>query len=64
MVQRTALPSLVQAVSLDLYLLRRYGQTLEALKAVLMRAGVLSPRKQFDVALLDSFASASYLELD
>jgi predicted unusual protein kinase regulating ubiquinone biosynthesis (AarF/ABC1/UbiB family) len=57
-------PDMLRAVSLDLYLLRRYGQALEALKALLMSAGVLSPRKQFDVALLDSFASASYLELD
>ena len=57
-------PDMVRAVSLDLYILRKYTQFIERFKSVLMNVGYLSPRKQFDVQLLDTFANASFYELD
>lgn len=57
-------PEMLRLVSLDLYLLRKWSQFVELSKSGLMKLGVLSPRKQYDVQLLDSFATASYLELD
>jgi predicted unusual protein kinase regulating ubiquinone biosynthesis (AarF/ABC1/UbiB family) len=57
-------PDMVSAVSLDLLLLRRYMHAVEAVKSALMFTGLLAQRKQFDIELLDSFASASFFELD
>jgi len=57
-------PDMIRAVSLDLFLLRIYTRFVEASKNLLMRQGILAKRDQYDVKLLDSFASASYLELD
>ena len=57
-------PDMLSAVSLDLHLLRRYMRAVERVKSLLMYTGVLAQRKQFDVELLDSFASASFWELD
>jgi aarF domain-containing kinase len=57
-------PDMLSAVSLDLHLLRRYMRAVEGIKALLMHTGVLAHRKQFDVEILDSFASASFWELD
>jgi predicted unusual protein kinase regulating ubiquinone biosynthesis (AarF/ABC1/UbiB family) len=57
-------PDMLNTVSLDLFLLRKYMEHLEALKAILMDYGLIAQRKQFDVNLIDAFASASYLELD
>jgi len=58
-------PDMIRAVSLDLYLLRRLMQASEWFKETVL-IGVLgaAERTNFDVALLDSFARASYLELD
>ena len=58
-------PDMIRAVSLDLYLARRYMQAVEWFKTEVL-TGVLgaAERTPFDVALLDSFARASYLELD
>ena len=42
-------PDMIRAVSLDLYLLRKYCQIVESCKAALMGMGVLSERRQFDV---------------
>jgi len=55
---------MIRAVSLDLFLLRKYTKFVEASKGFLMRQGILAQRDQYDVKLLDSFAAASYLELD
>jgi aarF domain-containing kinase len=57
-------PDMIRAVSLDLFLLRKYTKFVEASKGFLMRQGILAQRDQYDVKLLDSFAAASYLELD
>jgi predicted unusual protein kinase regulating ubiquinone biosynthesis (AarF/ABC1/UbiB family) len=57
-------PDMVRAVSLDLYILRHYTSFIEDFKRVLMSLGYLSERKQFDVHLLDTFANASFYELD
>ena len=57
-------PDMVAAVSLDLLLLRRYMHVVESVKSALMYTGLLAQRKQFDIELLDSFASASFFELD
>lgn len=57
-------PDMIRAVSQDLYILRKYMHAVEAIKGVLMECGVLGQRKQFDVDLLDTFANASYFELD
>eukprot|EP00940_MAST-03C_sp_MAST-3C-sp2_P002271 g2271.t1 len=57
-------PDMRRMVSLDLFLLRRYAQLVEGIKSVLMACGVLGRRKQFDVTLIENFASGSYLELD
>ena len=58
-------PDMIRAVSLDLYLLRGYCILVEWFK-VRVLTGVLgaADRKPFDVSLLDTFARASYLELD
>ena len=57
-------PDMIACVSRDLYILRKYTKCVETFKALLMKTGVLGSRKQFDVALLDTFARASYFELD
>jgi aarF domain-containing kinase len=57
-------PDMLRTVSLDLYILRQYSYLVEAFKGGLMKVGVLAPRRQFDVLLLETFARASYSELD
>ncbi|EOD29507.1 hypothetical protein EMIHUDRAFT_113732 [Emiliania huxleyi CCMP1516] len=58
-------PDMIRAVSLDLYLLRRYCLFVEWFKVrVLTNLLGAAERTPFDVALLDTFARASYLELD
>lgn len=57
-------PDMISCVSLDLYILRKYTQCVEQLKSMLMKTGILGLRKQFDVDLLDTFAKASFYELD
>ncbi len=57
-------PDMIACVSRDLYIMRKYTQFIERFKQMLMSTGVLGSRKQFDVALLDTFARASYFELD
>ena len=58
-------PDMIRAVSLDLYLARRYMQAVEWFKTnVLTGVFGAADRTPFDVALLDTFARASYLELD
>lgn len=57
-------PGMIAAVSLDLYITRSIMLAIESAKALLMNSGVLVQRKQFDVDMLDNFASASYYELD
>ena len=57
-------PDMVQAVSLDLYLMRKYMHVVEAAKRVLTTVGLMNQPRPYDVALLDTFAKASYLELD
>ena len=58
-------PDMIRAVSLDLYLARRYMHAVEWFKTEVL-TGVFgaADRTPFDVALLDTFARASYLELD
>ncbi|GBG26384.1 Protein ACTIVITY OF BC1 COMPLEX KINASE 3, chloroplastic [Hondaea fermentalgiana] len=57
-------PDMIRSVSLDLYIIRLYSECLEASKSLLMKLGILTPRKQFDVDLVDCFARGSYKELD
>ena len=57
-------PDMIQKVSLDLYLLRRYMRLVELAKSALTAMGVLNQPRPYDVELLDSFAAASYLELE
>jgi aarF domain-containing kinase len=57
-------PGMIAAVSLDLYITRSIMLGIESAKAFLMNTGILVHRKQFDVNMLDNFASASYFELD
>ena len=58
-------PDMIRAVSLDLYLLRGYCSAVEWFKKKVL-TGLLgaADREPFDVALLDTFARASYKELD
>jgi len=57
-------PDMIRSVSLDLYILRLYSQFVELTKSALMKVGILTPRKQYDVNLIDCFARGSYKELD
>lgn len=57
-------PDMLRSVSLDLFLLRKYAKFVEFTKDLLMKAGIVSTRRQFDVALIDCFAAGSYKELD
>ena len=58
-------PDMLLAVSLDLYLLRKYMRCVDVYKKrVLTGIFGAADRKSFDVALLDTFAQASYRELD
>jgi len=57
-------PDMIRTVSLDLFLMRKYSICVEFVKEIMMKVRILSPRKQFDVELLDCFARGSYLELD
>ena len=58
-------PDMLLAVSLDLYLLRKYMRCVDVYtKRVLTGIFGAADRKSFDVALLDTFAQASYRELD
>ena len=58
-------PDMIRAVSLDLHILRSYMCFVEWFKKQVL-TGVLgaADRDAFDVRLLDTFARASYLELD
>eukprot|EP01043_Picozoa_sp_COSAG02_P017018 COSAG02_NODE_762_length_17464_cov_12.006219_8_plen_493_part_00 len=58
-------PDMLKAVSLDLYLLRKYMVAVELFKEQIL-TGVFgaADRSAFDVRLLDTFANASYRELD
>jgi aarF domain-containing kinase len=58
-------PDMLRAVSLDLYLLRKYMVAVEFFKEEIL-TGVFgaADRSAFDVRLLDTFANASYRELD
>lgn len=57
-------PDMIEQVSLDLFLLRRYMCFVEYVKRNLTWLGVVNQPRPYDVALLDTFARASYLELD
>lgn len=57
-------PDMIEAVSLDLHLLRMYMHGVEFAKRNLTRLGLMNQPHPYDVALLDTFARASYLELD
>ena len=58
-------PDMLRAVSLDLYLLRGYCVAVESFKKnVLTGVFGAADRSSFDVRLLDTFAQASYRELD
>ena len=58
-------PDMIRAVSLDLHLLRTYMHVVEWFKKrVLTGLFGAADRQSFDVNLLDTFARASYLELD
>jgi len=58
-------PDMIRAVSLDLYLLRCVMHAVEWFKKNIL-TGILgaADRSSFDVKLLDTFANASYKELD
>ena len=58
-------PDMIRSVSRDLYLLRGYMRAVELFKTeVLVRLLGAAERTNFDVRLLDAFATASFLELD
>lgn len=58
-------PDMIRSVSRDLYLLRGYMRAVEWFKTeVLVRLLGAAERTNFDVRLLDAFATASFLELD
>lgn len=57
-------PDMIQAVSLDLYVMRNLMHYIEYVKGLLMSVGILAQRKQFNVTMFDAFASASYAEVD
>ena len=57
-------PDMISAVSLDLYVIRMCMHSLEGIKGLLMNLGILAERKQFNVAMFDAFARASYSEVD
>ena len=57
-------PDMIRSVSLDLYLLRIYTETVEKMKSMVYFVGLAAKRKSYDVQLLDTFANASYFELD
>ena len=57
-------PDMLCTVSLDLYLLRKYAQATEQFKTLLYKTGFFAARRGYDVELLDTFAFASYSELD
>jgi hypothetical protein len=57
-------PDMIQAVSLDLYVMRNCMHYVELVKGFLMQVGILAQRKQFNINMFDSFASASYYEVD
>lgn len=57
-------PDMIRTVSLDLYLLRKYSETVEKMKSMIYSIGLAAKRKSYDIQLLDTFANASYFELD
>lgn len=57
-------PDMIQAVSLDLFVMRNLMHYIESTKGFLMKVGILARRKQFNVSMFDAFASASYSEVD
>ena len=63
MVWEVQRPDMVRSVALDLYVLRKYCQVVEAVKEAMMRVGILAQRRQFDVELIDTFAAASWQEM-
>eukprot|EP00943_MAST-04B_sp_MAST-4B-sp1_P009431 g9431.t1 len=57
-------PDMIRTVSLDLYLLRKYTESVEKMKQLVYSLGLAAKRKSYDIQLLDTFANASYFELD
>lgn len=57
-------PDMLRAVSLDIYLLRKYMHAVEYTKRSLTMLGLMNQPVAYDVQLLDTFAGASYKELD
>ncbi|CAM9425452.1 unnamed protein product [Ectocarpus fasciculatus] len=57
-------PDMIQAVSLDLYVMRHFMHYLENVEGFLMQVGILAERKQFNLNMFDGFAAASYSEVD
>eukprot|EP00854_Cymbomonas_tetramitiformis_P003683 gene3683-4618_t len=57
-------PDMLRAVSLDIYLLRKYMHAVEFTKRSLTSIGLMNQPVGYDVQLLDTFAGASYKELD
>eukprot|EP01062_Namystynia_karyoxenos_P073219 TRINITY_DN70050_c0_g1_i1.p1 TRINITY_DN70050_c0_g1~~TRINITY_DN70050_c0_g1_i1.p1 ORF type:complete len:501 (+),score=155.97 TRINITY_DN70050_c0_g1_i1:55-1557(+) len=57
-------PDMAPAVALDLHLMRCYARAVEAGWRAAFALGMACPREQFDLALLDTFAAASFRELD
>ena len=51
-------PDMLQSVLLDIYIIRRLAQVVEKIK------GVITSQRPYDVALVDTFATASLQELD
>ena len=57
-------PDMLRALSLDFFLIRKICSRIEDLKRYLMRTGRLSPRATCEVEVFDTFAAASFQELD
>ena len=51
-------PDMLLSVLLDIYIIRRLAQVVEKIK------GVITSQRPYDVALVDTFATASLQELD
>ena len=54
-------PDMIRTVSLDLFLLRKYAETVDAVKSMVYFLGIAAKRKSYDIQLLDTFANASYV---
>lgn len=59
-------PDMLRAVSLDIYLMRQFMHVMESFKKWLVQSGLvnITERKSFHMDLVDSFAIATYAELD